>query len=168
MHLCFMIILLSMTINSVAQNRSSIGIRKKASIDTAFFEISDTEIFGPNEQMPEFPGGESALNEYIIQQTKYPRKAVKDSISGKVIMRFAVQPNGSISNISIFRGIRQDLDQECIKVLTKMPKWKPGLQARHNSKGYYWVPVKVWYSIPFIFTLDKESTPKDVFIIRPK
>ena len=169
MILCLLITLQSITVNGVAQIRSRIGASEiKASKDTVFFEKSNTEIFGPNEQMPEFPGGESAFIEYIIQHTKYPRKAVKDSVAGKVIIRFAVQPDGSTSDIGIIRGLRQDLNQKCIKVITEMPKWKPGLQIRHNSKGYYWEPVKVWYSIPFIFTLDKKSTPKGVFIIRPK
>lgn len=162
-----MITLLSLANNSVAQIETTIENRKKASIDTVFFEINPGT-FGPNEQMPEFQGGESALKEYIIQQTKYPIKAVKDSISGRVILRFAIQPDGSISDISIVWGIRQDLDQECKRVITNMPKWKPGLQPIRHIKGYYYEPVKVWYSFPFVFYLGKGPIPKGDFIIRPE
>jgi len=166
--LCFTITLLWMTNVSEAQTQSGSENRKNVNGDIAFFERSNTEISDQGEQMPEFPGGDTALKKYIIQHTKYPRKAVKDSISGKVITRFAIQPDGSTSDIAIVRGIRQDLDLECIRVITKMPKWNPGMQLRHDSKGDYWVPVKVWYSIHFIFTLDKKSTPKAGIIIRPK
>jgi|GEM_PF-3480361 len=168
MQLCFIITLLCLTNRSVAQTQSASEDRKIVNEVITCFERSNTEIFGQGEQMPEFQGGDSALKKYIIQHTKYPREAVKDSISGKVITRFAIQPDGSTSDVAIVRGIRQDLDQECIRVITKMPKWNPGMQLRHDSKGDYWVPVKVWYSIHFIFTLDEKSTPKAGFIIRPK
>ena len=167
MHICFMITLLTLANNSVAQIETSKETRKKASTDTAFFE-SNPDTFGPIEQMPEFPGGESALKEYIIQHTKYPIKAVKDSISGRVILRFAIQPDGSITDISIVRGIRQDLDQECIRVITNMPKWKPCLYPKRHIKGYYYEPVKVWYSFPFVFYLGKGPIPNGNFIISPK
>lgn len=97
------------------------------------------------ESMPEFPGGETALFEYINKNTKYAESAVNDSIEGRVILKFVIKANGETRDIQILRSLSYDLDNECIRVIKEMPIWKP---ARQNG-----IPVPIWYVIPFQFSL---------------
>jgi TonB family protein len=96
--------------------------------------------------MPEFPGGDKAILGFIAKNTQYPEIAKKNGIVGKVIVRFAVEANGSIDKISILQGVDPELDAEALRVVGKLPAFeKPG---SINGK-----PVPVWYMIPINFTL---------------
>src|SRR5690606_1784840 len=101
------------------------------------------KIFTYVSQMPEFPGN---VNEYFYKNLRYPDFARENNIQGKVILRFVVSEDGSISDVQVQRGIGGGCDEEAIRVLKKMPKWKPGKQ---NG-----VPVKVYYSVPISFKLE--------------
>jgi len=95
--------------------------------------------------MPEFPGGKDQMNEFLTKNTRYPRSAVKDDIKGTVLVSFVVLESGKIDKIEIKQSIREDLDNEAIRVIKKMPNWNPGM-----VKG---VPVKVRFTVPFIFDM---------------
>ena len=97
------------------------------------------------QEMPQFPGGEKALLSFISQNLKYPDEAVKNNLFGKVIIRFAVAADGSVKRIEILRSINPLLDQEAVRVISMLPRWKPGKQ---NG-----VPVSVWYSVPVSFEI---------------
>lgn len=97
-------------------------------------------------QMPEFPGGMKSLNRWLSMNIKYPETAQEMNIAGRVYLNFVVDKDGSISNIKITRGVDPLLDQEAIRVISSMPKWKPGLQ---NGK-----PVRVAYNIFVTFQLN--------------
>jgi len=75
---------------------------------------------------PEFPGGRDSLNIYLRKNIVYPESAKKDSIEGKVIVKFYVDTLGYITNISVKQSVRSDIDQEVIRVVSNMPKWNPG------------------------------------------
>lgn len=75
---------------------------------------------------PEFPGGEDALIQYLVSHVKYPKKARKKSIEGRVIVYFEIQKDGSLANVSVVDSVDPLLDAEAIRVLNTMPKWKPG------------------------------------------
>lgn len=112
-------------------------------------EECEETIFLIVEQMPEFPGGEKAMQKYIVENLKYPETAREYGISGKVYLRFVINEDGSMSNITVARGVDPLLDAEAIRVLKKMAKekkWKWGL-----NRGK---PVKVWYTIPISFNLN--------------
>ena len=151
----------------LAQSKTSPYDRNKSKLDTIFFDISG-ELFPVTEEPPVFPGGDEALKKYITNNANYPQTAIADSVSGTVYVSFVVNTDGSIGDCQIRRGIRSDLDEECIRVLKGMPNWKPGKQIQRSKKGSYWSVVKVRFSIPIIFTFDTLSTQKGVFIIRPK
>lgn len=95
--------------------------------------------------MPEFPGGELALRRYIATNVHYPANARENNIKGKVFVRFVVNKKGNIENTSIARGVHPLLDEEAIRVVKNLPKWKPG---RQRGK-----PANVWYTVPINFTL---------------
>ena len=99
------------------------------------------------EQMPEYPGGLTALMNYLRVNTRYPAVAQKAGIEGRVIVSFIVEPNGSVSNVEIVRSVDTELDQEALRVVRQMPKWKPGTQ---NG-----VAMRVKYRLPITFTLKK-------------
>lgn len=99
------------------------------------------------DQMPEFPGGVGSLNRWLNRNIKYPTDAINLGISGRVYLNFIVDKNGSISNIKVTRGVDELLDQEAIRLIGEMPKWKPGYQGG--------MPVRVSYNIFITFKLNE-------------
>jgi len=114
---------------------------------------TEADVYEVVENMPEFPnGGMTALMKYLSDNIRYPEAAHKAGIQGRVTVQFVVGKDGSIGNVSILRGINADLDAEAIRVISSMPKWKPGTQ-----KGE---PVKVKYTVPVMFRLAPEPVEK--------
>jgi protein TonB len=97
------------------------------------------------EQMPQFPGGEKEMMNFIRSHLKYPVLAQEMGVSGTVIINFVVDKTGSITNIIITRGIGSGCDEEAIRVVKLMPKWTPGRQGGRT--------VRVSYNLPFRFIL---------------
>lgn len=97
------------------------------------------------EKQPEFPGGVQGLYTYIGKHIKYPKTARKDRIQGLVIVSFIVTKTGSIGRISIVESVRDDIDQEAVRVIQSLPPWKPGTQ---ND-----IPVSVRFNLPVQFKL---------------
>lgn len=94
-------------------------------------------------EKPSFPGGDSELMKFINQTREYPGGAYKKGIQGRVTCSFVVNTDGSISHISVIRGVEASLNKEAIRVLSLMPGWKPGKLNGHN------VPTRVVWSVPF-------------------
>ncbi len=107
--------------------------------------VEDTEPFVVVEEMPVFPGGENELLKYIAENIKYPESAKVNGIQGKVIVKFAVDPEGKVTKESVLKGADPDLDAEALRVVRTMPRFKPG---RQDGKA-----VPVWYMVPINFTL---------------
>ena len=91
--------------------------------------------------MPEFPGGSAKLMEYIQKNIKYPMMARESDIQGRVFVNFVVEPDGSISNVAVLRGIGGGCDEEAVRVVNSMPKWKPGKQRGSAVRCAYTVPI---------------------------
>ena len=91
-------------------------------------EVVEQEIFKIVEEMPSFPGGEAKLMEYVAKNVKYPQIARETGIQGRVFVNFVVEPDGSVSNVTVLRGIGGGCDEEAMRVVKNMPKWKPGKQ----------------------------------------
>ncbi|HMM12194.1 MAG TPA: energy transducer TonB [Bacteroidales bacterium] len=108
-------------------------------------EIVEQEIFTIVESMPEFPGGQQAMLEFIARNIKYPPLARESGIQGRVFVNFVVEPDGSVSNVKVIRGIGGGCDEEAVRVIQSMPKWTPG---RQRGK-----PVRVSFNLPVRFTL---------------
>ena len=108
-------------------------------------EIAEEEVFLSVEENPEFPGGTAKLLEYVQKNLKYPMMARESDIQGRVFVGFVVEKDGSISNVKVLRGIGGGCDEEAIRVVQSLPKFKPGKQ-RGN-------PVRVQYTLPIVFKL---------------
>ena len=89
-------------------------------------EEVDDEIYIIVEEIPEFPGGEDALLNYLTKHTKYPKTAKKNNVSGTVYIQFVINEKGEIGDIDILRSIDPALDKEAIRVVRNMPNWIPG------------------------------------------
>jgi TonB family protein len=96
--------------------------------------------------MPVFKGGDNAIIKYIGDNVRYPEKAKEKGITGKVIVRFAVEADGSIGRVSILKGVDPELDMEAFRVVNALPAFeKPAVKDGKN--------VAVWYTIPINFAL---------------
>lgn len=112
------------------------------------------QIFQVVEEMPEYPGGMGECLRFLGKNIKYPLESQKAGVQGKVIVQFVVEKDGSIANPAVVRSIDPNLDGEAIRVISIMPKWKPGMQ-----KGR---PVRVKYTVPVTFRLNgNETQPKE-------
>jgi len=107
--------------------------------------IEGEPIFFIVEQMPEFPGGEKALKEFIAKSVEYPPIAHENGIQGRVYVTFVVAKDGTIANAEIARGVDPSLDKEALRVINALPEWNPGYQQG--------VPVHVKYTVPINFAL---------------
>ena len=99
------------------------------------------EVFSIVEEMPSFPGGNAKFNEFVSKNLKYPRKALKANVEGKVVVRFVVEEDGNISDVEVLKGIGYDCDEEAIRVLNNSPNWIPGKQRGRNVKVRVMVPL---------------------------
>ena len=108
-------------------------------------EESAQQIFTVVEKQPEFPGGTAELFKYLSKAIKYPVIAQENGIQGRVVCSFVVNRDGSIVDIQVMRGVDPSLDKEAIRVISEMPKWKPGEQRGK--------PVRVRFILPVQFRL---------------
>jgi periplasmic protein TonB len=99
------------------------------------------------DQMPEYPGGSPALLNYLSSNIRYPGEARKSNIQGKVVVTFSIDEEGSIVDEKITRFIGGGCDEEAVRVIKAMPKWKPALNGGK--------PVKVQYTLPITFKLGR-------------
>lgn len=107
---------------------------------------SDDQTFSVVEQMPEYPGGMRAGLEFMARNLRYPTKAREVGKQGRVIVQFVVRKDGSLSDFKVLRPVDPWLDAEAIRVISTMPKWKPGMQ---DGK-----PVSVKFTLPVTFMLE--------------
>jgi len=133
-------------------------------IDSTAFTITDDFVDLPNEKeifgeydslpqpvlepwmlskMPEFPGGMSALADFLRQNLKYPTFEKELGISGKVTLRIEINEQGFVQNVVVEKGSTENFDAEALRVCKKIPRWKPGKQGSNN--------VKCWFLVPIVF-----------------
>ena len=109
-------------------------------------EATEEEIFVIVEDMPKFRGGDiNKFREWVQKRVRYPELAAENGIQGRVFITFVVEPNGTVSNVSVTRSVDQLLDDAAKEAVAASPKWEPGMQRGR--------PVRVRYSIPIIFQL---------------
>jgi len=88
-----------------------------------------------------FPGGAAAMQKWIGENVQYPQTSIEMNEQGRVYLSFVVEPNGSISNIAIERGVSQDLDREAKRLMRKMPKWIAGEAAGRKARTRCRLPI---------------------------
>ena len=101
----------------------------------------ETKVFDVVEQMPSFPGGPSALMQYLSSNIKYPVVAEENGVQGRVVCTFVVEKDGSITDVRVVKSVDPSLDKEAVRVVKSMPKWIPGKQNGSAVRVKYTVPV---------------------------
>jgi len=97
------------------------------------------------EKMPEFAGGQEALLKYLRSHLRYPGAALAAGIGGRVFMSFVVQADGTISDVTILKGLGYGLDEEAQRVVRQMPAWTPGYQSKHAVAVRFTLPITFQY-----------------------
>ena len=108
-------------------------------------KAANDKVYEKVEVMPEFPGGDQAMMDFVAKNVQYPKEAMEKEISGRVLVGFIVEKDGSISETEVVKGIGGGCDEEAVRVVKAMPKWKPVKQ-----KGK---PVRVHFMLPLTFKL---------------
>jgi hypothetical protein len=139
--------------------------------DTVFFqdphpqamneEIWLIETFQP----PEFPGGENALIEFFRNNMVYPEQAINDKFEGRVILTFTITPEGCIGTLRLREIVRSDIENECIRILKNLPRFKPATTITKAEKGWYWKPTTIWYGVILYFSLGNDSEKHPITIV---
>ncbi|MDO4212779.1 MAG: energy transducer TonB [Bacteroidales bacterium] len=99
------------------------------------------------EEKPKFRGGDAnaLFSSWVAKNLNYPEVAKENGVQGRVMLQFTVNPDGSVSNVKVLRGVDPSLDEEAVRVVSSSPKWTPGKQRDRA--------VKVTYTFPVIFQL---------------
>ena len=129
------------------------GIQKGKNVRVSYnlpikFVLSETvsdSIYTLAKVMPEFPGGTKKLLSFLSKNIKYPEKAKKAGVQGRVFVSFVVEVDGSVSGVKLLRGIGSGCDEEAMRVVRSMPNWKPGMNDGN--------PVRVQYNLPIKYAL---------------
>ncbi|GEM_PF-3729613 len=103
-------------------------------------------VFDVVEKMPEFPGGQVEMMNFLSKNINYPSVALEQGMQGRVYVQFVIWKDGSVRDVKVLRGVGSPLDNEAIRVIKMMPNWEPGIQ-----RG---VPVNSRYTLPIKFKLD--------------
>ena len=107
------------------------------------------------DEMPEFPGGWDMLQLWLMNNTQYPEAALRAGVQGKVMVSFIVDVDGSVTDCNVVKSLSPSCDEEALRVVKAMPKWKPGM--------YKGQPVKVSFLLPINFKFPEEKEE-----LRPK
>ena len=124
----------------------AVSVDRQLGVDTVAVEGSPSDgYFDFVEQIPEFPGGRVEMMKFLQNTVKYPKEAQDKGIQGKVLVQFVVKSDGTVADAKVVNSINPLLDNEALRVVKAMPKWKPGMQS---GKA-----VNVKYNIPISFRL---------------
>ena len=136
------------TVTSPAKNDSTNDLMSPQTIKspTSSSQQADTKkVYAVIEKMPEFPGGEKALLDYISHKLRYPVEAQQKGIQGRIVIRFVVNKVGKVERAEVIRGLDPSIDKEGLRVVSSLPDFIPGEQKGEK--------VSVWYTIPITFKL---------------
>jgi TonB family protein len=172
----FLILIFAFSCKSVNNNKiaSDSGTQKAGTTDTTkakegkrdnfiidnTYDQSKEAIYMFCENMPQFPGGENAFFEYMRTNINYPKPAIAEKTEGRVVVKFIINSNGEPVDVQVIRKKRPDMNDECIRAVQAMPKWKPGML---NGK-----PVSVSYNVTVRFLLNKSENLHGIYILPSK
>lgn len=108
---------------------------------TASAQTDSEKVYNTCQVMPQFPGGEKAMMEFIATNLKYPQQAVKDDMQGMVLVDFVINTEGKVTDPKIVRSLSPECDAEVIRVVGIMPAWTPGQQDGKTVNVKYTLPV---------------------------
>ena len=134
-------------LEEVEKSTKAVGAKAKEEIKAPEppKHVEEEKVFDVVEQMPSFPGGNSALMKFLNENIHYPVVAQENGVQGRVVISFVVERDGHITDVQVARSVDPSLDKEAQRVVKSMPKWIPGKQ---NGSA-----VRVKYNVPVSFRL---------------
>ena len=130
--------------------KSTIKTGKITAERSAPKKVFKGKVYDLVDEMPSFPGGLEELYKWIDNNVQYPAVAWENGIEGRVILKFIVEKDGSLSDSTVIHSVHPMVDREALRLVGQMPKWNPGKRAG--------IPVRVRYCLPIKFKLG-ESKP---------
>ena len=130
------------------EDDANLGVEIMDYVEEVKVEVVEEEAipFQLVEEKPSFTGGDAnEFSKWVNSKLQYPEIAKENGVQGRVTLQFTVNPDGSVSNVKVLRGVDSSLDKEAVRVVSMSPKWKPGKQRDRA--------VKVTYTFPVIFQL---------------
>jgi len=115
--------------------------------------VTQDTVYEVVDQMPEFPGGDAALMQFINKHLTYPDLSEEYGIEGRVMVSFIVETDGSLSDVKVTKSLEMLMDETARGIVSQMPQWKPGIQAGK--------PVRVLYNLPINFRLNKNESSSE-------
>ena len=137
-------------ITLAVKNTAEIGEKAVESSDPK--KVFKGKVYDLVDEMPSFPGGLEELYKWIDNNVQYPAVARENGIEGRVILKFIVEKDGSLSDSTVIHSVHPMVDREALRLVGQMPKWNPGKRAG--------VPVRVRYCLPIKFKLG-ETKPSE-------
>ena len=137
-------------VTSAVKNTAEIGEKAIESSDPK--KVFTGKVYDLVDEMPSFPGGLEELYKWIDNNVQYPAVARENGIEGRVILKFIVEKDGSLSDSTVIHSVHPMVDREALRLVGQMPKWNPGKRAG--------VPVRVRYCLPIKFKLG-ETKPSE-------
>ena len=135
-------------VTSAVKNTAEIGEKAVESSDPK--KVFKGKVYDLVDEMPSFPGGLEELYKWIDNNVQYPAVARENGIEGRVILKFIVEKDGSLSDSTVIHSVHPMVDREALRLVGQMPKWNPGKRAG--------IPVRVRYCLPIKFKIG-ESKP---------
>ena len=141
-------LLLASNISCTSNEKKNESSEVKAPVEqkTETPKSETDKVYAVAEIQPEFPGGMTECYNWISENMNYPNAAMEKGAQGRVIVNFIINEDGSVSDVRIAQGVDPDLDKEALRIISKMPKWKP---AKQNGK-----PVRCAFNLPLRFKLN--------------
>ena len=133
--------------NKLPKKKGTAMVNEPILEETGEIQVDENKVYNHAEVAPGFPGGQSALDDYIKDNIKYPSRAMENGIEGKVLIKFVVDENGHISGATVLsKPLDYGIEEEALRVVNEMPTWTPGKIKGKNVKTYRLLPI--------IFTLE--------------
>ena len=124
-----------------AESTTDLVVEEVIVVENTIVEKAEDPPFVVVEDMPEYPGGEEALQKFLYENIQYPAFARQAGIEGRVMIGFVVEPDGRLTNFKVLRSAAPILDEEALRAAKLMPKWKPGKQRGKAVRVHYQIPV---------------------------
>jgi len=136
------------TTSKIGKKTGKASVTLMAEDKTAKIAKDEKGYYSRTETMPVYPGGQEALQDYVANNIQYPDDAINNNMEGVVNVRFTIDEQGHVSNVStIGNKLGYGMEEEAMKVVSGMPSWTPGM-----IKGK---KVKAWYTLPISYKLDQ-------------
>lgn len=120
---------------AMPQMRRTVALTTSQGRSTSVYLAEETDIH------PSFPGGDRNLLRFINSERRYPARAYKEGIEGRVMCSFVVGADGSISNVEVVRGVEESLNAEAVRIIKSMPRWNPGTIDDEPVATYCLLPI---------------------------